>query len=197
MCLPKVIWSSVSLMWSVSTMSASRANGWFLWKAFLSLALGPVLEPIMRSRQCWQDYSTRQTSACDQVHKTQCGELLSGHLQSGFLVQQASTELTLHLLNTSCHSKLNWWLREHRTAFQLTNFNTLLVPGMVGSYLKRPIFTSVCYNYCLRPKAKDLGITQVVVVVVLGFSFVLCLINFHHHATPNFLLIMYPTQWIL
>ena len=30
MCLPNVICSSVSLMWSVSTMSDSLAKGWFL-----------------------------------------------------------------------------------------------------------------------------------------------------------------------
>ena len=30
MCFPNVIWSNVNLMCNVSTMSASRANGWFL-----------------------------------------------------------------------------------------------------------------------------------------------------------------------
>ena len=72
------------------------------------------------------------------------------------------------------------------------------------------------YNYCLRPKAKDLVITRNVVLVVVvvlgffvwsmpcqlprpcypqffkyfesifGFSFDLCLINFHHRAIPIF-----------
>ena len=39
---------------------------------------------------------------------------------------------------------------------------------------------------CLRPKAKDLGITWVVVVLVVWFLFDLYLINSHHRATPNF-----------
>jgi len=54
-----------------------------------------------------------------------------------------------------------------------TNSNCTIVFKMVNNY------------FCLRPKAKDLGITRV--VVVLGFMFDLCLIYFHHRATPNFL----------
>ena len=46
------------------------------------------------------------------------------------------------------------------------------------------------FCYCLRPKAKDLQITRVVVItVVLDFSFDLCVIDSCHRASPEIFII--------
>ena len=55
--------------------------------------------------------------------------------------------------------------------------------------------TMIIWNfYCLRPKAKDPGITRVVVLVLVG----LCLFNFHQRATPNcFKYFSYCCLWLI